>query len=279
MEGAQLTLSASMGLGFFLAVGIVYAVQGVKWLMEILPTTKTNNLPSWVWVASALIISALVCWFMKVDALASFGVDVGIYPPWSYLATALAIAVSSNVIAAVTKPLRKKLRTPEGKVVCLPPGEDVPELVQVPVDVSPQIPEETTGKPEQTSTQLIITPDVIPDTAASDNNESASGLSDQSAKVSPSDLEHVSGDNSQTGNVATQSGNGQANSAPSEARIEPAIDAVQPVQYVLSDPTYPAYLMRFVDVNTPLVVLSPEGKLYRVHNGKVTDLPQGWNTP
>ena len=112
-----------MGLSFFLAVGIVYAVQGVKWLMEILPTTKTNNLPSWLWVASALIISALVCYFMKVDALASLGIDVGIYPPWSYLATAFAIAVSSNVIAAVTKPLRKKLRK-DGKIICLPPGQE-----------------------------------------------------------------------------------------------------------------------------------------------------------
>ena len=155
MEGAQLTLSASMGLSFFLAVGVVYAVQGVKWVMEILPTTKTNNLPSWLWVASALIISAIVCYFMKVDALAALGIDVGIYPPWSYFATAFFIAVSSNVIAAVTKPLRKKLRQ-DGKIICLPPGQE---------------PTTTVTETSDEGTTTTTTTDVAPSQSGNDVDE------------------------------------------------------------------------------------------------------------
>lgn len=45
MDESPITLSVSMGVTFFLAVGVTYAIQGIKWLCEMLPTTKTNNLP------------------------------------------------------------------------------------------------------------------------------------------------------------------------------------------------------------------------------------------
>ena len=116
-----------MGISFFLALGVTYAVQGVKWLCEILPTTKTNNLPSWLWVGISLIISGAICWVLKVDAIATLfeSADIGLSAPWTYLATGLAIGISSNVLYVATKPIRKKVKQ-GGKVVCLPPGADLP---------------------------------------------------------------------------------------------------------------------------------------------------------
>jgi len=152
---SPISLSVDTGFSFFLALGVIYAVQGVKWLCEILPTTKTNNIPGWAWVGSALVISVGVCWGLKVDALESIlkAADVTIGTPYSYWATGLAIGISSNVMFAITKPLRKKLRTEEGKILTLPAGEALPEVLITPeaINVSPPLVEETATKPVESA--------------------------------------------------------------------------------------------------------------------------------
>jgi hypothetical protein len=148
---SPITLGADIGLAFYLAIGVTYAVQGVKWLLEILPTTRTNDLPSWVWVPLSMAVSVGICWAMKVDALTGM-IKLDLAPPLSYIATGLGIAFSSNVLYVVSRPLRKKVRH-DGKVVCLPAGEDV--VPEAPVEQPAQQPE------------VIITPDVI---VTPDNN-------------------------------------------------------------------------------------------------------------
>lgn len=129
---SPISLSVETGFSFFLALGVVYMVQGIKYILQWLPTTRTNNLPSWLWVVIALVVGCITCYFLKVDALEKIlqGAGVPIGPPWSYLATGFAIGVSSNVMFAVTKPLRKKIRTDEGKIVTLDDSQSGSEYSQ-----------------------------------------------------------------------------------------------------------------------------------------------------
>jgi len=129
MDESPITLSVSMGVTFFLAVGVTYAIQGIKWLCEMLPTTKTNHLPGWLWVVLSMGVAAGICVVGKVDALTEMFSDAfSLAPPWSYLVTGFGIGVSSNVVYVATKPLRKKYKTPAGEIVTLPHGEEPPAV-------------------------------------------------------------------------------------------------------------------------------------------------------
>lgn len=215
---SPVTLSASMGISFFLAIGVTYAVQGVKWICEILPTTKTNNLPSWLWVAISMLISCAVCWTLKVDAIATLfeSADIGLSSPWTYLASGLAIGVSSNVVYEATKPLRKKVKK-GGKVVCLPPGADLPD----------------------------------------------------------EEISQIGDNDSQSGNTATQSGNGEQNQqqlpttvvtpVPPEPLIsEPVIQPSWPTAILLQDVTPTNGKHYYVALN------APHGALHQVQTNKGT---------
>ena len=104
-----ISLSAEVGWSFFIAVGIVYAVQGVKAILGY--RNWATRIPGWVWVAIALVISIGVCWGFKADQVGRLFAEaqIDLAPPWSYIATGLAIGFSSNVVFAVKKPIKKRL--------------------------------------------------------------------------------------------------------------------------------------------------------------------------
>ena len=151
---APLTLSAEMGVAFYLAIGVIFLVNGVRWLCEILPTTKTNNLPGWIWVLVAMTLAVIVCFFLHVDQIARMFAltDIVIPAPWSYVATGIAIGMSSNILYLATEPIRKKYRKGD-KIVTLGKGEPLPEGVTEENDYCLPVPELVQGQePQQPST-------------------------------------------------------------------------------------------------------------------------------
>ena len=144
-----ITLDVGIGVSFYLAILIVCAVNGLKWLAEKAPWLWTNNIPTWAWILAAWVFAAIPCWLLKVDVLSRLIGDatLRIAPPWSFLLSALAISLSSNVLYAIAKPLAKKIKTPEGKVICLPPGEPLPAPVEVSVTEKPPEPAPLAAEP------------------------------------------------------------------------------------------------------------------------------------
>jgi hypothetical protein len=205
--------------------------------------------------------------------------------PEAILPTALSATLGANGSYAVAKRLGLAADyTPGGPndvTTINPDKHDKP--ADVIVVVSANAPVSQTGN----------TPETVNDVSNStqDTEQSTSRLSDETTNVSPSDRKDVSGDNSQIGNRNSPDRNCPEQNLPHlDTSDESSITSTSSTRrrdvsprdadsytYVEESTTYPAYLMRFVEVNTPLVVLSPEGKLYRVYNGQVKELPKGWN--
>jgi hypothetical protein len=172
-----------------------------------------------------------------------------------------------------------------------PDGHDKPTDVIVVVSANAPV-SQTGNTPETVNTPQLARGQTCNQPVSEitqDTEQSTSRLSDQTPNVPTVDAKDVSGDNSQIGNRNTQNGNEQnlphldtsdessITSTPSTRPADVSTRDADSYTYVEESSTYPAYLMRFVEVNTPLVVLSPEGKLYRVYNGQVKELPKGWN--
>jgi hypothetical protein len=310
---------------------VAFTVSAIDALKTYVLKGWASRVPAVVWYLLAIGIPTGVCvwlgldWFSAVTgeqipaelepyASAATGVIVGIGASGSYKAKEIAKALKAESLKAEGKAVPEYL-TPVGE-----PG------IPAPVDVQPEITQETYVKPEQTSTvnpdghdkptDVIVvvsanapvsqtgnTPETVntPQLArgqtcnqpvseiTQDTEQSTSRLSDQTPNVPTVDAKDVSGDNSQIGNRNTQNGNEQnlphldtsdessITSTPSTRPADVSTRDADSYTYVEESSTYPAYLMRFVEVNTPLVVLSPEGKLYRVYNGQVKELPKGWN--
>lgn len=265
MDESPITLGASMGLSFFLAIGIVYAVQGVKWLCEILPTTKTNFLPPWVWVGTALVIAGATCYLLKVDALAAIGVDVGIYPPLSYLATGLAIGISSNVVYAVSKPIRKKLKTDEGKILRLPVGEEPPE---------PCPPVSQNGDISNTGNMAATGNNSQNGNRNSPDGQESQQMSNNDGNFIQPTVSKSAQDAEQSTEYVEQSATYLAESTSNSVNVV----SLQPDEGVPKLVHPPAYLLNQCDSDPeigPHFVLL-DGRLYRVEHGCMTHLVKGW---
>jgi len=117
-----------MGVAFYMAIGVIFLINGVRWVCEVIPTTKTNNLPGFVWVLTAMAVSVVLCYFLKLDQIAKMFAltDIIIPAPWSYVATGVAIGMSSNILYLATQPIRQKYRNKQGKIVTLAKDEIMP---------------------------------------------------------------------------------------------------------------------------------------------------------
>jgi hypothetical protein len=117
-EGAPLTLSGGAAAG--IAILIVLAVQAIRWILgwKRITWSWTYDTPSWVWVAIALVLSVGWCVWKKADLTTELngGAPIDFVTGIAaYVVTGILIAVSSNVMYAVTKAGNKKLKASNAK--------------------------------------------------------------------------------------------------------------------------------------------------------------------
>lgn len=156
-----ITLAPELGLSFYIAIVVVLLVNGVKAIFTWMPTTLTNKIPDWFWVLWAMAFSIAATVVLKVDAMDKLfsAADIELPVTLRYIATGVAVGVSSNVLYKVATPIAKKLKNAQGDVVKVPNPNTDTTNDSTPT-VTPTIPDD-----------VIVeeTPDPIP-TIFSDND-------------------------------------------------------------------------------------------------------------
>jgi hypothetical protein len=160
-------------------VAVINAVRAfLQW--DKITWNWTYHIPGGTWVILSLIISIGVCVWQKMDLISEIsGAQVPLTGTWAYVATGVGIAISSNVIAQVYKPLAKVARaaavkadvriaeaqgtctTPEaivdGNISGPPPTEPVVSPVDNSIDVTSTVTAQLLYWKDGTAAYIILT--------------------------------------------------------------------------------------------------------------------------